>query len=435
MVESDATQSIRSPWSPAKRIAFRFCCLYFGLYCLVSQIILAVVVIPKVEMPDPGTLAPLRAVVFWVGSHVFRLKTPLVYSGSGSGDKYYDYVLVFCTLVFAVLATALWSLLDRRRKDYSTLQKWFRLFLRFCLGGQMLVYGSVKAVPLQMPYPFLARLVEPFGNFSPMGVLWASVGASPAYERFAGCAELLGGLLLMFPRTVMLGALICLADMTEIFVLNMTYDVPVKQFSFHLILISLLTLVPYFRRLADFFFFNRPTEPVQQAPLFATRRAQHIASACIAFLWIWMVGNTIYGAWEDWHSFGPGTPKSPLYGIWNIKDYTLDGKPQPLLLTEANMWRSIVFDFPQYAQVELMDGSRGFGVALDAHSGSVVLTDRDHKNWQAHFTWTRPAIDRLVLDGTMDGHHATLHLDRVDEKKFLLESRGFHLIQDYPFNR
>jgi hypothetical protein len=102
-------------------------------------------------------------------------------------------VLVFCLLMFAAIATAVWSVLNRERRDYITLQKRFWLFLRLCLGGQMLVYGGLKAVPLQMHYPFLFTQVEPFGNLSPMGVLWASIGASPAYERFAGCAELLGG--------------------------------------------------------------------------------------------------------------------------------------------------------------------------------------------------------------------------------------------------
>ena len=435
VVESDPTQSSRQPWSPLTRIAFRFCFVYFGLYCLATQIILSVLIIPRVDLSDPATLAPCRAVVFWVGAHVFRLSTPLVYSDSGSGDKYYDWVLVFCLLIFAVMATAVWSVLDRKRKDYESLQKWFVLFLRFCLGGQMLVYGSVKAVPLQMPYPSLGRLVERFGDLSPMGMLWASVGAAPMYERLAGCAELLGGVLLMFPRTLMLGALVCVADLTEIFVLNMTYDVPVKQFSFHLILISLLLLGPYFRRLADFFVFNRPTQAWQPAALFRTARARRIAGACIAFLWIWMAGNNVYGAWQGWHEFGGGAAKTPLYGIWNIQKYTLDGKPQSLLVTEAQLWRGIVFDYPQFAKVEMMDGSLRLGVALDAKAATVTLTKPGDKNWQAHFTYSRPTFEHLVLDGTLDGHRATLDLERVDEKKFLLTSRGFHWIQDYPFNR
>ena len=83
-------------------------------------------------------------------------------------------------------------------------------FTRFALASQMLTYGDGKACSLQMPFPFLIRLLEPFGNFSPMGVLWSSVGASPAYEMFAGSAEVLAGILLIIPATATLGALVCL---------------------------------------------------------------------------------------------------------------------------------------------------------------------------------------------------------------------------------
>src|SRR6202007_2547520 len=121
---------------------------------------------------------------------------------------------------------AVWSLLDRRRENYAALYKWFRLFVRFALASEMFLYGFDKLIPLQMPFPFLTKLLEPYGNFSPMASLWYSIGASPSYEIFAGSAEVLGGLLLLLPRTTTFGALVCLADMTQVFMLNMTYDVP-----------------------------------------------------------------------------------------------------------------------------------------------------------------------------------------------------------------
>ncbi len=436
MVESGPAQAARQPWAPLSRILFRFCFVYVGLFCLGTQIITSVLIIPKVDVPDWSTTPPVRAVVFWVGAHVFRLTTPLVYSGSGSGDKYFDWVLVFCSLVFALAGAAIWSVLDRKRTDYATLQKWFWLFLRFCLGGQMLVYGFVKAFPLQMHYPFLFTQVEPFANLSPMGVLWASIGASPAYETFAGCAELLGGFLLMFPRTVTLGALVCLADMTQIFALNMTYDVPVKILSFHLILLSLLILAPECRRLANFFFLDRPAEPLERGPQFATRRGRRIAAGCMAFLWVWMIGNNIYGALKDWRQYGPGAPRPPLYGIWNIEDFTLDGKPHPLLVTDAQQWRRIIFDFPDSAMVQRMDESRtGYEAQVDAAKSTLTLADQKDKNWKASFTFSRPAPDRLTLDGTMNGQKAALQLRLLDHTRFQLATRGFHWIQDYPFNR
>ncbi len=186
-------------WRPLFRIAFRLCFLYFGLYCLTTQVLPGLFPIPNVDLPELASVAPTRQVVFWTAAHVFQVSTPLVYTGSGSGDKTFDWVLAFCVLSIAALAAGVWSVLDRKRKNYIALHKWFHLLLRFALGSEMLLYGMVKLIPLQMPFPPLTRLVEPFGNFSPMGVLWSSIGASPGYEMFVGSAEMLGGILLFSP--------------------------------------------------------------------------------------------------------------------------------------------------------------------------------------------------------------------------------------------
>src|SRR5215467_1203300 len=180
-------------WSPTKRLAFRCCFVYFGLYVLVTQMLSSLLLAPSIEVPEIGTRWPLRTLISWTASHIFHYRAALVVTGSGSGDKTFDWVEAFCLLLMALGVTAIWSLADRKRLNYSAVFKWFHLFLRFAVGSTMFAYGFDKAIPLQMSFPSLTRLIEPFGDFSPMGVLWASIGASTGYEIFAGCAEILGG--------------------------------------------------------------------------------------------------------------------------------------------------------------------------------------------------------------------------------------------------
>jgi uncharacterized membrane protein YphA (DoxX/SURF4 family) len=424
------------PWSLTRRIAFRFCLIYFTLFCLSNQILASIFPIPEVDQPDLATLWPVRQLVLWTAHHIFRVKTELVYQGSGSGDKTFDWVLTFCLLVLAAIATALWSVLDRKRSSYRVLARWSHLLLRIAVASQMFIYGFAKAPPLQMPFPNLAHRVEIFGNQSPMGILWSSIGASPGYEIFGGCAELLGGLLLIFPRTFTLGALICLADMTEVFALNMTFDVPVKLFSFHMILMSLLLLAPQARRLANFFALNRPAQPSPSLALFSTRRARRITTAVLAFLWLWMIGMNIYGAWTSWHEYGGGRTKPVLFGIWDIEQLTRDGQLQPPLLTDQSRWRRAIFDVPNFMQFERLDDSfAGFSAAIDDKKNTMTLTKSGDKTWKATFVFTRTAPDRLSLQGAMEGHEITMELHRLDETKFLFASRGFHWIQEYPLDR
>lgn len=432
----DPIQEAGARWNPALRLGFRFCFVYFVLFCLSNQIFASLFPLQNVEIPDPSTLWPIRQIVFWTAAHVFHAKLPLVYTDSGSGDKTFDWVLTFCLLVAAVIGTAIWSALDRRRENYATLYKWFRVFMRFALASQMLVYGMGKVIPLQMPYPYLTRLLEPWGNSSPMGVLWYSIGSAPAYEIFAGSAEMLGGILLILPRTALFGALVSLADMIQVFALNMTYDVPVKLFSFHLILMSLFLLAPHFGRLANVFFLNRNAEPHPEPQLFRSRRANRMALAAQVLFGVFLAGMNTHADVTSWSTHGGGRPKPALYGIWDVNEMSVDGESHPPLATDKERWRRVIFDFPTRITFERPDDSfSGFGSSIDTKNNTLALTKDADKKWKASFNFTRAARDRLTLDGEMDGHKIHMQLQMVDRDKFLLVRRGFHWIQEYPFNR
>ena len=437
VIDRPQTEAATPPWSLATRIAFRFCFVYFSLYCLSTQIITSFLSIPDIGwLSDPSVVPPWREITAFTAAHILRIKSPLTFVETGSGDRTIDWVLVFALLSVSVVATIVWSVLDRHRKSYRALHKWFFLFLRFALAGQMLTYGFVKAVPMQMPAPLLTTLTEPFGDLSPMGVLWSSVGASQPYEIFAGCLEILGGLLLIIPRTVTLGVLVSLADMPYVFALNMTYDVPVKLLSFHLILLSLFLLAPQARRLAGFFLLDRAVEPAPRNPLFRTLRANRIALAVQAVFALWLIGINLYSARSDWRTYGGGAPKPALYGIWNVDQFATDGQPRPPLLSDQARWRRIIFDRYEFAALDRMTDPRAFYTAtLDERKNTLTLSQRRGAKLNLSFSVTRPAPDRLTLDGPIDGHKEHIELRLETDHNFLLKTRGFHWISEFPFNR
>lgn len=427
-----------SRWKPATRVAFRFCVLYFGLYIILTQMLTSLLFATTNDSGafEVDNLPPIKAFIVWIAAHVFRIAHPIVTFETGSGDRVYDWIGLACILALTILGTILWSILDRKRESYPRLYAWFRIFARFSLAATMFTYGAVKAIPLQMPFPDLNRLLERYGDLSPMGVLWASIGASPAYEIFAGCAELLGGTLLIFPRTTMLGALVCLADATEVFLLNMSYDVPVKLLSFHMILLSLFLLAPEAKRLANFFLRDRPAPSSLDRPLFRSPRKNRIALAVQVLAGVFLITANLYGAVSESRIYGAGSPKSPLYGIWNVENFTLDGQPHLPLLTDASRWRWIVFDSPQYVTFyEMDDQKQSYRSSFDLNAKTLALSKSAGQTWKAHFSFTRLDSTHLLLDGTMDSHKIHAECALLDRSKFLLVTRGFHWVQDYPFNR
>lgn len=428
-------QTTDGAWSQAKRFGFRFFFVYYILYSLSTQIINSILFAQWIDMPDYATLWPVRIGIIWVAKYILRTRAEVVYADTGSGDKMFDWAIAFCVLVIALLASAVWFVVDRKRSNYTELSKWFRLFLRVALVSQMFVYGFAKAVPLQMYYPFPFRFLEPLRDFSPMGVLWTSIGISPAHEIFIGCAELAGGFLLMFPRTVTLGALVCLADMTQVLVLNLTYDVCVKLFAFQLIVMSLLLLGPDLEQLFRLFFRGEPASLAPAQSLFRSGRPNRIAGIALTVLWCWMVFANFLDLWRGWHEVGGARPKSALAGIWTVEQLAIDGRPQQLLATDASLWRRITFDYPNWVHTQQMDDTlTGYSASLDAQRHTLTLTTSGNSGWHANFVYDRPDESDLVLDGTAGGHQQHILLKRINSAEFLLTSRGFHWVQDYPFN-
>jgi hypothetical protein len=417
-------------WNLALRIAFRFWMVYLGLYCLATQFISRPT---GADIPDLATLWPLRPVIFWTAAHIFHVNASLSFGGSsGTADGMFGWVMTFCLLVIATAATVVWSLLDRHRENYAELHKWFRLFVRFALAGQMIIYGIFKVIPVQMPYPSLTRLVQPFGTFSPYGVLVNSIGSSPAYEIFTGCATGAAGLLLIVPRTATFGALISLADMILVFMLAMTYDVPAKRFAFHVILLSCFLLAPDVPRLVRFLWLRRTTSLSTEAQLFRGVRANRIALAAQIIFGLWLVGFSCHYIWGTWKTLGEGRPLPPLYGIWEVKQMSIDEQLRPPLLTDSARWRRAIFDYPNSMVFQRTNDSFApYGASVNLQKKTLALTKSDDKNWRASFSFQQPAGDQLILNGRMDNHQVHMELQLIDRNSFLLVSRGFHWVQEF----
>ena len=429
-------------WGLLKRLLFRFSFVYLVLYCFPF---------PLTVLPWARTLVkPYESlwdvIVPAVGWMAFRVEADNRHNGSG--DTTYDWVLVFTYLVLAVLAAAVWTWLGRKRAEHSRLQDWLRVYVRFFLAIFMISYGAAKVIVSQFGASMLDELLQPIGQSSPMGLVWDFMGASTAYTMFTGAVEMLGGFLLAFRRTTVLGALVSAGAMSNVLMLNLCYDVPVKLFSAHLLLIAVFLLLPHLRRLGDLFLFNRRVERVEERPLSASPRSDRTArTARIARMArvAAVVSVFLFAAWSLYRSlqynreYGDRMPKPPLHGIWMAEEVVVDGVARPPLLTDGTRWRYLIFAYPEFATLRLMDASsekalQGFKLKLDEAKGRMTFTKYRDPKWRAAFSYRKPAPDVLEMQGTMDGQAIRARLRRMDERRFMLVSRGFHWVNEYPMN-
>jgi hypothetical protein len=390
-------------WSLARRLAFRFFCCYWVIYALPEGG--RVSLLPNGETLFKWWEKLWHAAAPWVAIHVFHVTgQPATYFPTGSGDTTLQYVTQLLYVVVSLTAMLVWSILDRRRPNYRKLDAWLRVLLRYNLAFTLFGYGFAKVFPLQMQPTPLRRFIEPYGAFSPMGVLWSFMGASVPYIIYAGCAEVLGGLLLLFRRTTSLGAMVSFTVMLNVAVLNYCYDVPVKLYSTNIALMAAFLLIPDLRRLFDVLVRNRASAPADLNPIVFERRWLRVA---MAVCWVGLVGyhlqSNIWGGWKAYKQTYRNPQRSPYYGIYDVES--------------AGNWRKVAIQFPNNAMM-----------VRKADDTMQTYQTKDAK-------WSQPDAEHLVVEGTFDGAPATVRLRKVDASKYPLPNRGFHWINEFPFNR
>lgn len=416
-------------WSPSRRILFRVGLAYALLYLFPFPLtVLPVVGEGAQALYEQGW----QAVVPWVGKHLLRLPADITVFTNGSGDTTYNYVQVLCYAVIALVVAVVWTAAHARA--HPRLEAWLRAYIRFALGAVLIGYGSYKLVQSQFPPPPLHRLQQPLGDFSPMGLLWTFMGFSHAYGAFAGLVEFAAGALLFFRRTTTLGALLAVAVMSHVVVLNFTFDVPVKIYSMHLLALALYLLVPDAARLLDFFVRQRATAPRVDPPLVASARVRHLAAVAAAVSLLGVGGTALFGSWNQAKNYSDDAARPPLYGIYDVIEFTRDGQPRPPLQTDGARWKSLTID-RWLAVIVAMDGRPVYLTArAEPASRTLTLVVRGDSAEPSALRYEETGSD-LVLDGPFRGVPIHVRLRRRDPQGYLLLNRGFHWVNEYPFNR
>lgn len=470
-------------WNLLQRVAFRFAFCYLILYILPFPLTPAEVLAYRIEEivtgKEPDLSQPSLVtkyvtkpyeefkdqVVLRAGQEVFGVE--ILYRPRGSGDTTWNYVLLFVYAATAAALTGLWTLAAgawwvvrrRSRLGYPHLHEWLRAYVRMYLGYYMVLYGGMKVVKLQFSYPSPDTLLHTYGESSPMHLLWTFMGASDWYTWFTGAGELVAGLLLFTRRTALLGALVTFGVMVHVLALNVCYDVPVKQFSSHLVLMSLFLMVPDLPWMARVFVLGQPAAPRGYVPLVQSRWLGWTLFVLRTAAVLTYVGVTLYENNESSRRYGRGVPEPPLFGLWEVEEFALDGQVRPPLTTDAGRWQRVVVRKGASFQ-KSTPGKPSLGV-YNMPGKSVLFAQVEVDEAQKTITLTRPAapgsptppqthllryreIEPDVIevegevpffaDGKFGPKQVRARLRHYGKDKFLLSSREFRWINETPYN-
>jgi len=427
-----ARQPVMTPdWTLAQRLGFRFALVYILLYTYPGP----VQELPFLSFTSAPSEAFWRAAVPWFGAHVLHLAHPVSTVPSGSGDKLFDWVQIAAMLALSLIAAVVWTALDRRHRSHPRLFAALRLYLRFTLASILFGYGFDKVIPNQFEPMGPIRLTQYFGDASPGGFAWSFLGSSVTYTIFAGTGEVLAGLLLLVRRTATLGAIIGAAVLTNVFMLNMSYDIPVKQYSFHLLLMCAALVACDAPRLLNVLVRERAADPPRQTQLFTTPAALRVARIGGVVLALWMIAGHLYTEVKGLYQFGRLAPRGPLYGIFEVDTVVKNGVVQPALLTDATRWRRLAAT-ARGATVRLAtDSVVRYRLQADSAMHMATLTAIGDTANKAVLAYAFPDSMHLVLRGRVGADSVEMTLRRRSESSYLLVSRGFHWVNEVPYFR
>ena len=389
-------------WTTGSRVAFRIAFLYFLSFCFFSGNGNILQAFPFVGgWINHWLMWPFNQAALWTGRHIFHLTgLAATWHPTGSGDTAMNWIHNLHLLVIAfgggLLWTAIAHLRGSRRSEYQTLYAWLRFLLRLTTGMFMLTYGFAKLFPLQMAPISIAILNEPVGQSSPMTLLWSLIGMNPLYQMVCGAAEVAGGVLILFRRTALAGALLAAFVITNVVLYNFFFDVPVKLFALNLLLALIFIILPDMRPLFMFFWRHEPSAPVGVWIPPTSRKGFRLATRPItlvftfAFLVV-MPGFTGF----FWHkNHVKSLTPSPLLGAWHLDPshaatgafITGDGLPASDLYidtitraftrsTDGVLWRT--------------------GLDLDASAHTISVYPYGRKS--VKYAWQMPDANHLSL--------------------------------------
>ena len=403
-------------WNTTRKFLLRFVLVFFGLQIL--------------------------PVLSFIGDDIYPIISKTIFSidkislePTGSGDMYYNYMELFLCFVLAIIASLVWSLFNKKEKGYDTLLHYFLVFCRYYLAYSLIGYGYAKIFYGQFGAPGLERLLQPYGDSSPMGIAWTFIGASKPYTMFSGFAELIGGVLLLFRTTAVLGALIGFVVMFNVMVMNFCYDIPVKLYSTQLVVLSFIIMYCMGHNLKLVLIHNKPTESVIFKPLFQKKWLKISRVIFKISVLFYLLGFDGYEQYQSIAEYGPDAPKAPLYGIY--KPVQLIKNNDTLkLYSDSSEWKNLVIEYSGYAMVkQLNDRKIRLKFEVDTIKKSIITyEDRDTLN-KFNLTYKLLNDTTLQLNGVYKKDTINYVLGKVNLKSFRLINRGFHWVNEYPYNR
>lgn len=428
-----------SVWAWWKKILFRF----FFIYLVLQATPWLFSVLPIIR----SLLKYYNELIDWAvkicNSKLFHVKSVLVpmISDIDSSWAWAQQWLFLCT---ALTGCILWSLLDRRRKNYIELNYWLTLFTRYYIAIIAFAYGFQKVFALQIPYPNRSMMATPIGDLLPMRLYWVSIGYSPTYQIFAGLVEVLTGILLLYRKTITLGSLLGVAVFSNLMIINFSYDIPAKIICMNLVVFCLLLAANEYKRIVNFFILNKPAPVSGIYDFYYTEKWMLITRVILKATILTVFVLNFYGQWRKYKIKTSKSKVNPIKsGIYNVVVYAVNNDTILPLITDSMRWQNVIFEKDGQGSIKTADTTfrqlynRGY-FAFKTDTVDHIINFKKGKQDSLMFNGTILSLHYQIPDSNTiqlwgkRKNDSLYILLKKSTMHFQLDEKQFHWLTDYP---
>ncbi len=370
---------------------------------------------PHKYIPDiAGHFHPFsEAMVKFTGNYIFKIDHP--YISQLISDSTGLYIHVFNLTVICIIISLIWMIADTQKKNYKKLFYWFSVIITYYLALQLFEYGFSKIFKWQFYLPEPNTLFTTVGNTYRDLMYWNTMGLSRPYTIFAGITEIIAACLLLFKRTRLAGALLAFFVLTNVVVINFSYDISVKILSCFLLLLSMIIIAPYAANLFSFLFNRKINETNEYTKIYIGKWIYVFSKTFVIFYMLFST-MSIYFAENNFNDDLAQRP--PLHGAYETISFIRNNDSIPPLLSETTRWRRVFVHRKNYFIIQGMnDEMIDYALVIDTINRTFILTDEETaRKFTFDYNYSSPD-STLKLWGKVDNDSLTVQLKQIDLKQ------------------
>lgn len=349
-------------------------------------------------------------------------------------DSKYDYSRFLLITFLAIFGAVFWMFIDSKiESNYnSRLKTLTRTILRYHLGLTLIIYGLSKVFMLQFGEMDLDKLESTVGSSNGMGFLWTFMSYSKFYTMSAGWVEVIGGVLLLFRRTTFIGTIIIFISMVNVVLIDIGYDVRVKMFAIHLLLMTILLMSNDINRIINFFLLNKPTKPSMEQALFSNGKYRKIGYVLKGILLLYFTVSCFFIFKERIHTQKENRYTS-MTRFHEVETHIINGDTIPE--SDGDRWKSISINGssyrPETLKITNMGGNPDFySFTADTIQKTIELNPTNSPEIY-EFQYEELANKDFIFKGTSSqGDSIWIRTNSKSLKDYPLTASGIRWITD-----